>query len=271
MDSLKVAVDSVLQQTYQNIELIVVNDGSTDGTHDYLEQLAASNSRIKYIKNVQNHGACAARNVAIESANGHFVTGLDDDDEFEPYHIAALVSYWQLLESASQRFSAIYVQNILRSDGEFEEHRKSSAVKAEDLLIINYVGNQIFSTKEKFLSAGLFDPAMPAWQDLEFYYRFLKLHGPARLLDIPSYIFDVSPRGDRISVGNKQKILNACQHFIHKHNITDRKMQQRLLWQVYEEYYGFKITLRDVFSVLKLGWNFKILMKTILRWLDLKL
>ncbi len=266
LDLLKIAVDSVLRQTYESIELIVVNDGSTDETQKYLEQLTASDNRVKYINNAQSKGACAARNAAIESASGYFLTGLDDDDLFEPCHIAALVSYWQLLEAASQKFSAIYVQDQLRNYSVINVLRKPSSVKAEDMLLSNCVGNQIFSTKEKFLSAGLFDQNMPAWQDLEFYYRFLKIHGPARLLDIPSYIFDVSPRGDRISVGSKLKIVNACESFIRKHNISDQKIQQQLLMQVYARYYGFNVTLKDVITVLKLGWNVKVLYRIVLRW-----
>lgn len=268
LDLLKIAVDSVLRQTYQNIELIVVNDGSTDETQKYLEQLSASDNRVKYISNAQSKGACAARNVAIESASGYFVTGLDDDDLFEPCHIAALVGYWQLLEAAQQKFSAIYVQDQLRSNGVINVLRKPSSVKAEDILLSNCVGNQIFSTKEKFLSAGLFDQNMPAWQDLEFYYRFLKVHGPARLLDIPSYIFDISPRGDRISVGSKLKIVNACESFIRKHKITDNKIQQQLLMQVYAKYYGFNVTLKDVVNVLRLGLDIKTFYRIARRWLD---
>lgn len=76
------AVKSVQQQTYLNIELIIVDDGSSDSTWDYLNDIANKNIRI--FKHEQPLGACAARNLAIKHAKGKFITGLDDDDEFQP-------------------------------------------------------------------------------------------------------------------------------------------------------------------------------------------
>ncbi|MCG2794063.1 MAG: glycosyltransferase [Weeksellaceae bacterium] len=76
---LKKAVDSVLRQTYTNWELIVVNDASTDGTKDYLDDLSKSNPKVKVIHHHESLGACVSRNDAIFSATGTFITGLDDD------------------------------------------------------------------------------------------------------------------------------------------------------------------------------------------------
>lgn len=265
--SLNVAVDSVLKQSHQNIELIVVNDGSEDGTHEYLETLSKNDSRVKYIWNIKSIGAPAARNLAIQSATGNFITGLDDDDEFEPFHIKALVNYWQLLESSEQEFSAIYVQDKLRNQGRLKSTKKWSSVQAEDLFFNNAVGNQLFSTRERFLEAGLFKEDMPAWQDLEFFYRFLKKHGNAKLLDISSHIFDISPRIDRISTSNKEKILSACKKFIEFHGINSTQEKHLLLSQVYSDWYGFKITFSDVMLVIKSGWNLKAFLKILKKWI----
>lgn len=74
------AVDSVLAQTYKNVEVIVVDDGSTDDTRD---RLAVYGSRIRYIHQ-QNQGLSAARNTGIKAAGGPFVAFLDSDDLFHP-------------------------------------------------------------------------------------------------------------------------------------------------------------------------------------------
>lgn len=251
---LQAAIESVLNQTHREVELIVVDDASTDGTKSYLTELAAKDTRVKFLSNSQSKGACVARNMAIKQAQGEFVTGLDDDDEFEPYHIEALINYWSILERSKVVFSSIYVQYKYRNAGLFSYSRKNSSVEYTDLYYANCVGNQLFSTKANYLKAGLFDESMPAWQDLEFFYRFLKLNGAARLLDISSYIFDITPRGDRISRLNKSRILDSYVKFVTKHNLLkNHNVCRELAAQVYSDYYGFKFEPADVGYFLKAG------------------
>lgn len=74
------AIDSVLAQTYKDIEIIVVDDGSTDDTRKILTPYM---DKIKYIFK-QNGGCASARNVGIQASTGDFIAFLDDDDLFEP-------------------------------------------------------------------------------------------------------------------------------------------------------------------------------------------
>lgn len=77
VDLLQRAVESVLSQDYKNIELIVVDDNSTDDTHKYLSKIVEEDSHFRYFINEKNSGACISRNKAIFSTNGEFITGLD--------------------------------------------------------------------------------------------------------------------------------------------------------------------------------------------------
>ena len=88
---LRRAINSVLTQTYTTLELIVVDDGSTDGTHTYLDTVRTGDSRIQVIRNEVSLGAPLSRNLAIRAARGEFITGLDDDDYFHPQRLATLV------------------------------------------------------------------------------------------------------------------------------------------------------------------------------------
>jgi glycosyltransferase involved in cell wall biosynthesis len=264
---LQAAIESVLNQTHREIEVIVVDDASTDGTKDYLTELAAKDRRVKFLANSQSKGACVARNMAIKQAQGVFVTGLDDDDEFEPFHIESLVSSWRLLEKTPLQFSALYFQYKYKKDGKYSYSQKLSSVSYEDLHAANHIGNQIFSTRERFIEAGLFDESMPAWQDLEFFYRFLKHHGPARLVDVNSYIFDITPRGDRISTSNKLKILNTYIKFITIHNLkADSQKAFEVLGQVYSSYYGYTFSFSDVRILHQSGISNVVLYKLIKRY-----
>src|SRR5690606_1394413 len=82
VELLKRAVESVRQQTYQNLDIIIVDDCSKDSTHEYLKEITKQDSRIRYFIKEKNSGACVSRNIAIENARGDFITGLDDDDYF---------------------------------------------------------------------------------------------------------------------------------------------------------------------------------------------
>ncbi|SEK52395.1 Glycosyltransferase involved in cell wall bisynthesis [Roseateles sp. YR242] len=265
--SMRAAVESVLGQTYRNVELVVVDDGSTDETPAYLTEMAQRDPRLKVLRHEKGKGACAARNEAIRASTGVFLTGLDDDDEFKPHHIEALLAYWQLLTSMGDDPSMLYVQYEFRSGDRAWYSAKVGRCTAEMMLDANHVGNQLFGPRERFISAGLFDEEMPAWQDLEFFYRILKLHGPARLLDLPTYVFDVSPRPDRISSKSKQKVLRACQLMFAKHGQNNGRVMQLMLLQVFSEYYGFRPDATDMRQFMKLGWWAEGWYQMVRRWL----
>jgi hypothetical protein len=85
---------SVLNQTYRSLELIVVDDGSTDETATIVQTLADADSRVRLIRQ-QNLGVAAARNCAIEAAGGEFIAPLDADDLWEPTKIERQVRRMQ--------------------------------------------------------------------------------------------------------------------------------------------------------------------------------
>ena len=86
--SLQRAVASVLQQTYQAFEIIIIDDNSADATQPYLATLAAYDDRIQYITNTQSKGGAQARNQGIDLARGEWLAFLDDDDTWLPQKLA---------------------------------------------------------------------------------------------------------------------------------------------------------------------------------------
>ena len=84
------AIDSVIKQTYQNWELVLINDGSKDNSLEILKQYEQKDSRIK-VYDKENGGVCSARNCGIENANGDYLLFLDSDDEHVDCTLSTLV------------------------------------------------------------------------------------------------------------------------------------------------------------------------------------
>ena len=100
---IKKAIDSVLNQTYTNFELIIVDDGSTDGTRDVLQNI--SDDRIKLIFSEFNNGASAARNIALKECSGKYIFYLDSDNEWDSRYLEAMIGAFIELPDANAIYS----------------------------------------------------------------------------------------------------------------------------------------------------------------------
>src|SRR5690606_32540768 len=245
-DMLKSAIASVLTQSHRELDVVVVDDGSSDGTADFLHRLCQTEQRVRHIRREVSGGAPNARNEAINVAHGEFVTGLDDDDLFLPDRVKMLLGYWQLLESEKgEQAACLYTQDWCSADGRTRSaSRKLGSVTYDHLFEQNHVGNQILVPRQALLDAGCFDASLPAWQDLELFMRLLKAGGTARLLDIPLYVFDVSPRADRVTRQAREKLENAYVRVAEQHADTPRRRQQLYL-QLFREGYALQPTFSD--------------------------
>ncbi len=113
---LRKCLDSVCGQTYRNLEIICVNDGSTDASASILEEYAFKDPRITVISQ-QNAGQSAARNAALKIAHGEWITGVDSDDYLEPdaYEYA-------LGENTNHIDIICFGTNVIRLNQEKESH-----------------------------------------------------------------------------------------------------------------------------------------------------
>jgi len=253
LSSLKQAVDSVLGQSYNNIELIVVDDASSDETSEYLDKLKLIDSRVLTIRNQFSMGGAGARNEAIKRATGYYLTGLDDDDVFDKRRIEIFVSYWRLLESFSISPGFLYSQDIRITDGKrVSETKKMGGVELTDMFYINQVGNQIFSTRDSFFDVGLFDQSLPAWQDMELFIRFYKYCGRGYLVDIPTQVVDTQTRGDRVSNQSYKKLYSAFKRVADLH-VRDNRDWQNLYLQMFSDFYGHRPGVYEFFEFLRHG------------------
>jgi glycosyltransferase involved in cell wall biosynthesis len=210
------AVDSVLKQTHRNVELIIVDDNSNDGTKEYLKALSEKDHRVIFRINSLNLGAGASRNIAISAARGEFITGLDDDDYFSEQRIQDFVQFWHRKKpEAVALFSSVIIRS---NETEYTVDKKIPIVCQSDLAYCNYVGNQIFSPTQSLRQIHGFDAGLPAWQDLDCWYRVLE-KGSAERVDNESYVVDVSHQYERISQGGLKKVKYAASAMRNKYNL----------------------------------------------------
>ncbi|MDG3088256.1 glycosyltransferase [Vibrio hannami] len=252
VDLLQRAVESVLSQSYKNIEIIVSDDGSTDDTHLYLSQI--KNERIKIILGKESKGACAARNKAIKMSSGKYVTGLDDDDYFEFDRIEKFVKHWKLIEKSgldNNAMSGLFDdEKYLVGEGKYKNTTRADKAFHHELVSENKIGNQIFTKKKYFVDSGLFDEELPAWQDWDMWIRISKNFGPLYNIHEKTYIVDAKHNSGRISSSKSKKIRLAYARLISKyHSNSDRKTKLALLEKLYE-YPQVDVKTNEVFELI---------------------
>ncbi|GEM_PF-1543101 len=178
---LKTALDSIVAQTYPNIEIIVVNDGGQDVAH--IIKRFEGKCNIRYETHSENRGAGAARNTGMKLAKGKYIAFLDDDDIYYPEHIFSLVSE---LEN-NQSLVAAYTDGLqVTRDATNPKHKvldkrvtRSMDFSPAHMLVANYIPNLcLMFRREVMEKANLyFDESMLALEDWEWLIR-LALVGP---------------------------------------------------------------------------------------------
>lgn len=173
-DVLPRAIDSILNQTFADFELIVVDDGSTDNTEKVVKSYA--DNRIQYIQFENNRGANAARTQGIKSASGKYIGFLDSDDEWLPRKIEKQV---KTIQSSGSDIAYTGIKQV-DSDGNLITTTSStiSGDVTDDLLRGNFIGtySAVMVSQDVVREAGYPDPDLSCWQDWEWYLR-LSDHG----------------------------------------------------------------------------------------------
>lgn len=160
------AIRSVQEQTYSNLEILVIDDASPDDTQEVVSGM--SDARIRYIRHETNRGGSGARNTGIRAATGEYIAFLDDDDEWEPTKTEE-----QLLMLRD------YDVVLCTSD----EHRRGidrfgvkTMVDLDDLRKGDFTagGTGVLMAKTSILKETMFDETLPRCQDWDIFIRIAK-------------------------------------------------------------------------------------------------
>lgn len=173
------AIESVLNQTYQPIEIIVVDDNDGDNqyrldTQNNLEPYIREN-KIRYIKHEKNKGLPAARNTGCKASFGEYIAFLDDDDEFLPNKTALQVACFQKSDSIIGLVYGSFIRFETETNQESIIYPKHKG-NLEKVLGLNHIGppSMVMCTREAFEIVNGFDESFRSREDIDFYYRLAK-------------------------------------------------------------------------------------------------
>jgi len=211
---------SAARQTYPALEIIVVNDGSTDDTAKLVEQIAMTDSRICLLS-TPNRGVAAARNTGIEASSGRFVAFLDADDLWHPTKIEKQVN---ALNRLSPRWAAVYVLHyVINHDDEIIRPGGSNVARGYIYarhLTFKYIGNgsALLVRRDVALGIGGFDSSYAAagiggCEDLDFELRLAARYCievvPERLVGYREYPGNMSSNHVRMGQGALEVIKRS--------------------------------------------------------------
>jgi len=171
------AIQSVLAQTYQDFELIIVDDGSTDETEKLVKSF--NSEMIRYIRHRENKGPSAARNTGIRSAKGDYIAFQDSDDEWMPEKLEKQI---RAFETASPAVGIVHTGRYRIINGKKDYAPLTKWIPKDgdvfsSLLKVCFVSTPVALVKrECFERAGMFDERFPPIEDWELFLRMSRYY-----------------------------------------------------------------------------------------------
>lgn len=261
-------LDSVLAQTFQDFEIIVVDDCGTDDTMHIVDEYAQKDHRIKIIHHDKNHGPMVARQTAYINASGKYIIFLDSDDFLQPNAIETL--YKRILESKADIVCAEY--QVVNNAGIIEKHDSKIRGEYNSLNIIELlINDKITHTLcGKIYNYELFEPkdSLPAFEnqllaeDMILFYTLVSRSRKIVFCDkiVYNYYFNVESSTKTKYTDSKFEMLIRA--YKYKQELLNKKYNKLLT----DRYWGSAL---DLISVnLKRGISNDLLSKMPKEWLE---
>ncbi len=253
---LKRAITSIINQTYINFEILIINDSKIE--EDVKEVIKSFNDkRIKYFCNSRTKGPSGARNTGILKSKGKFIAFLDDDDEWLPKKLELQI---KLLNSRSNHavFCAFKILNNKKWTNIIQKNVKHNQ---KNYLLHKYevcASSTILIKKSVLNKMGLFSENLSINEDLEFILRLLREHNITYISKILVKIYGHCIRDATKTEKNKKVFFNMINNDLKKLTKTDKK-------------HFFSLNYRDLATLFSNEGNFKKTKYYLKRSLKLKI
>ncbi|MBL6621960.1 MAG: glycosyltransferase [Rickettsiales bacterium] len=179
------AIKSVLEQSYNNIELIIIDDGSIDNSYEYLKDKYQQEKRIILLK-ITHSGVSAARNKAIKIAKGKWIAFLDSDDFFHLDKISKQIKYLQ--ENPNYKIchsEEIWFKNQVRINPKKKHLKIGGDIFKRSVELCSISISTVIIHQDIIEDIGLFDENLPACEDYDYWLRVTAKY---KTLFLPEYL-----------------------------------------------------------------------------------
>lgn len=237
------AVDSAVNQTYDNLEIILVDDGSDETTKSILQKIK---NKVTILITQENQGQSKARNVGVENANGEYILILDSDDYFESTFCEKALVVFKGDEKIKlvSCIAKIFYQNNIKT----ELYTPLGGDVNNFLYTNGAIGNSLFKRID-FLNSGGYDENMKrGYEDWEFFIRLLKNGGNCFVINEPLFNY----RKKEISTTSKSnKYKYEILHYIFtKHKDLYFSVYNELIYHLLKKCETEEISKRSISNTL---------------------
>ena len=231
---LKKCIESVLNQTYKNIEVLLIDDGSSDKSGQICDEYAKIDNRVKVIHK-NNEGVSTARNVGIEKANGEYITFIDSDDSIDLKYIEKLYQNTEEDCLIKQNNKEKLNENIIERN-KYIEYLVSGKIKG-------VCWGYLFETSKA--KEIMFDKETSHMEDTIFVLEYLKNVSKVKILEENLYIQNIHNDSLTTRRSNIEKAINGysysickIQEYLNKNNISydERLLQNRKIKLIEAEF-----------------------------------
>lgn len=231
------AIQSVLNQTYQDFEVIVVDDGSTDNTEEVV--LNFGSEKMRYIRHDKNRGAGAARNTGIRAARGEYIAFQDSDDKWYPNRLEEIAGIMEDHENIDFIFS--YGKIIKNGEiiGDVGRAPWANDLSREELVVRlfsdNFIALQgVVVKKERVLEVGGFDERLTSAEDYDLWLRLIPICS-VHFVDKP--VYDLYFSQDCITNDIIGVMKSQARILIKNRNILRRHVRSRVQYYAVRQRY----------------------------------
>ena len=238
-------VNSIISQTYKNIEIICINDGSTDNTKEILENLQKKDKRIKII-NKKNTGYGNSLNIAIQSAKGEYIAIIESDDHIKNTMLETLLKYIKEDETDIVKANFYKENNSIKKNSSKYFINKTTNINLfpNMLLIQPSIWSALYKKEFLIKNKIKFNETKGAsYQDLSFHFKTMFLAKKIFLLNEHLYYYRTN--NSNSSINSKDKAFLVFDEIETINNfLKDKKINENTL------------TIKNIFEYKVITWNF---------------